>query len=203
MSLDGNLLGALMLLRQIERGESPPPAPDFSLVDSVFHEDAEQHWSDGDVEAILCKMPNTRNLAFVVDNCIALKLAGCYETALIHAYSATRTNFFDWDLGVLKFLLELADRAKLKEIAPLPPGDQFTLYRGVAGTGRHRRPSGISWTDDLDRAAWFAKRFPHLADPAIYTTTAKPEDIYWFDDGRTERDFVLYTRKFKRVPLPE
>ncbi|MBC7857090.1 MAG: hypothetical protein IAF94_26975 [Pirellulaceae bacterium] len=174
---------------------------EFGLVDPVLLSDAMEQWEQGDIDGVLCMMPNEKNMAFVHDNCLALKERGLFEKALIHAYTSTRTNYAGWSTSDLRWMFDFADRQKLRELAPLPPGNSFTLYRGVAGKGKARRIRGMSWTDNFDKAVWFAKR--HLAilpDPAIYTTTAKADDILFFDDGRTERDFILWAEKYKRTP---
>jgi hypothetical protein len=69
---------------------------------------------------------------------------------------------------------------------PLPGPGPFTLYRGIAGVGRKRRPCGVCWTDSLDNARWFAKRFVSLQDPAILTITIEAKHVYAFDNGRNE-----------------
>ena len=57
----------------------------------------------------------------------------------------------------------------LAESDPLPPGQIFRVYRGVAGEGEFRREQGLAWT--LDRA--IAERFAQcsreigLSDPVI------------------------------------
>jgi hypothetical protein len=74
---------------------------------------------------------------------------------------------------------------------PLPGPGPFVLCRGVAGVGRQRRPRGVSWTDSIDTARWFANRFPRLEDPAILTMTIDAEHIYAYDSGRNEREFIV------------
>lgn len=157
-----------------------------------------------DPKEILMLLDNQWGLAFVADNIEWLKALGKYETCLVEAYAGTRTNFSHWALSVVMALFNMADREKLLAAGDtLPPGDTFTLYRGVAGNGRGRRPSGPSWTSNFEVAKWFALRGVGMGlnDPAIYRSTVRREDVLFYYNGRGEDDFVLFVNRPKRMPI--
>ena len=195
-------------------------ALDLALIPAVLRPQAEEAFRAGDAGGMVCLMDNTVGLAFVFDNVWALLERGIFEEALVHAYTLTRVNFSRWSTSALRFLFDRADRAKLRAAGdPMPAGDRFALYRGVAGAkGRRRmhgmsaapgfslclcgakgrrRMHGMSWTRDLDGAAWLACRFM-LPDPAVYETTATPTDVYFYSRQRAEDDFVLWAGSVRR-----
>lgn len=62
-----------------------------------------------------------------------------------------------------------------------------TLWRGAEEDYR----CGMSWTDDRDRAVWFATRFPHR-DARLYRIEATPNMVLArYDLARGEREWVL------------
>jgi hypothetical protein len=145
---------------------------------------------------------NTKELALVADNAYQLIAAGMYEQCLVHAWTGTRTNHRRWPWMHLLTLIAMADRAKLLASGQaLPSGDKFVLYRGVAGKRSDRRTRGFSWTDDADRAAWFAKRF-NLESPAVYQMTVQRKEVYFYDNSREESEFVIWpTGRLHRLGL--
>jgi hypothetical protein len=147
----------------------------------------------GDVEGFFCAASNEYSLDLLSRNMSALQDAGLYERALLLAFTATRTNNSRWPLGLLRFLFEVADRAKLLDAGdPLPVGDRFTLYRGVAGRGRARRVRGLSWTSDPDKARWFAQRFgQRLGQPAVFSAVVERAHIYAHWRERKEDEYVV------------
>jgi hypothetical protein len=89
-----------------------------------------------------------------------------------------------------------ADRTKLRAAGdPLPGAGPFTVYRGVAGRGPARRVRGLSWTDDVEKAAWFAQRLPGLSDPAIYRVIVEGNEVFACNFGRGEREFIVYPKR--------
>ena len=164
--------------------------------------EVEEAAARGEPETVLMWLDNTAELAFVFDNIEWLKALGKYETCLVRAYTATRTNHAGWSLPAVKLLFRFADRGGLLAAGhSMPPGETFTLYRGVAGQGKYRRPSGPSWTSKLETAKWFALRYAEHGDPAIYTATVRREDVFFYDNGRGEDDFVLFVNRPKRMPI--
>lgn len=138
-------------------------------------------------------MDNTSTLAFVFDNCVALKQREMYEAALLDAYSGTRTNLVRWKLAVLRFLFGLADKSKLRALSSPIPHGELILYRGVSGTGRNRRPTGPSWTSRIEVAAWFANS-AHYGDPAIHTVTIDSDQALAHIVDRHEAEFIYFAK---------
>lgn len=67
--------------------------------------------------------------------------------------------------------------------------ERVTAYRGFAADGGE---FGLSWTTDLDRARWFARRFPHLGGtPRIATTTVGRDAVVAAFSERRESEFVI------------
>lgn len=130
-------------------------------------------------------------LRIVSDNVRALQARGLYEAALLEAWESCRANHSAWTTNEIRYLFRIADRARLLALAPLPGPGPFTLYRGVAGQAPRRRVRGFSWTDDLEKAWWFARRF-ELADPAVYRTAVPAEAVLAFIGDRDEREFVIF-----------
>ncbi len=156
-----------------------------------------KYWKEGDVVGVLSMMSNERSMCFVADNWHLLKEIGRYEEALLHAYQMTRTNYSDWSMHLLRFLFRQADIQKLRATGdPIPDQETFTLYRGVSGQGRKRRVNSLSWTDSPSIAAWFARRFSDLPDPAVFTITVSNEIIMACCRDRNENEYIL------RLPLP-
>jgi hypothetical protein len=130
----------------------------LDLIPPVLRAMALEAFDEGDPHSFLCLAPNDYGLEIVRDNAARLFERGIYEAALLHAYTQCRMNHLHFPLARLKRLFEAADRDKLGAAGdPLPPGERFTLYRGVAG--RERRVRSFSWTLDLAAACWFAARF--------------------------------------------
>jgi len=120
-------------------------ALDLALIPAVLRPQAEEAFRAGDAGGMVCLMDNTVGLAFVFDNVWALLERGIFEEALVHAYTLTRVNFSRWSTSALRFLFDRADRAKLRAAGdPMPAGDRFALYRGVAGAKGRRRMHGMS-----------------------------------------------------------
>lgn len=165
--------------------------------DPKIREFATERWEKGDIEGVLCMMSNERSMAFVADNWPILKKIGKYEKALLHCYVTIRTNYSNWSMDTLRFLFMQADIEILRKTGdPIPDQDVFTLYRGVSGIGRKRRVSGFSWTDSPNTAAWFARRFPDLPDPAVFKVTVPRESVMACCYDRQEREYLLL------LPLP-
>jgi hypothetical protein len=165
-------------------------------------ERAEDAAARGDPEEILMLLDNTRELVFVADNMAWLHTLGKYEVCLAEAFIDTRTNYAHWTLAALKRLFAIADRDRLRAAGdPLPPGETFTLYRGVAGAGKMRRPSGPSWTADMERAKWFALRVPNLQCRAVYTATVRREDVLFYSNEREEKEYVCFVPRPKRLKI--
>jgi hypothetical protein len=146
---------------------------------------------------------NEYSLWIVALNVETLKSRDMYETTLVHAHQATRTNNLGMSIRKLSELIASADLDRLRRAADLlPDGDNFTLYRGVAGSGADRRVRGFSWSASLSAAAWFAIRYAeHLDDPAVYRTTVSRKEVLWYSDDRHEAEFVVRPQRCTRMCL--
>lgn len=114
------------------------------------------------------------------------------EPALVEVMTAPALNNRR-DSDYLLCMLRLTDRSRLRAAGDELPGDgPFTVYRGVAGKGRARHVRGLSWTLDLERAKWFARRFPDLADPAVFCVTVSEDAVLFYSDERQEKEVFLH-----------
>lgn len=74
-----------------------------------------------------------------------------------------------------------------------PPTSPLALYRGAVP--RYKR--GMSWTADLDKARWFARRFPpsnYFGQGRVYAATVPPERVFARIADRGEDEWVIDTR---------
>lgn len=73
------------------------------------------------------------------------------------------------------------------------PTETMRLYRGAVP--RHKR--GMAWTEDLDRARWFARRFPkseHFGQGRVYVADVEPRRVFARISGRGEEEWVIDTQ---------
>jgi hypothetical protein len=176
---------------------------DLTLIPCSLWSQAIKCFDDRDASGFLITTDNDSTLAVVFDNLEVLKTAGIYEPALVHAFTNCRVNHGNWNVEVIAFLFDRADKEKLMACGgDLPGAGPFTLYRGVAGLGRQRRVRSFSWTDCLDVACWFACRFKHLAHPAVHTATVEANEILLFD-RTTEHEFVVQPKTSKKMKLTD
>jgi hypothetical protein len=160
-------------------------------IPATLRGDALAELDRGDAVGFLCKAGNEYGLDLIYFNEQALKKRDVYESALLHAFIGTRTNNARWSMRDLVYLFGSADRARLRAAGQPLPAPPFNLYRGVAGRGPARRVRSFSWTASPERALWFAKRFPGLHDPAIYTVTVGEADILEYVNDRQEQEFIV------------
>jgi len=145
--------------------------------------------------------PNEHALDLVFFNHAVLLERGVYEAALLDALTITRTNHHYRSLSDIATLFHLADRSRLRAAgAPLPGPGPFTVFRGVAGSGRARHPRGFSWTLDVDRARWFAGRSAiwGLRQPAVWSGIVGAADVLAYVDDRQEREIIAFPETVKR-----
>lgn len=77
------------------------------------------------------------------------------------------------------------------------PTEPVELYRGA--TPKFKR--GMAWTDDRDRALWFASRYPKgdgFGQGRVYGATVEPGRVFARILGRSEDEWVIDTR---RLPI--
>jgi hypothetical protein len=73
--------------------------------------------------------------------------------------------------------------------------ETFTIYRGVA-VGRN--PKGLSWTQNLETAKWFAHRFDQKDKKGyIQIGTAKKENVLAYFNTRNEDEIVYNSRRLQ------
>jgi hypothetical protein len=171
-------------------------------MDGPFLQQAIEYLMQGEVEGFLMSVPNgnTTALQAVIENSKLLRSLGLYESGLTAAFNATRTNNLAYPVWYLELLFCSMDPERVEAIKPLPAGEEFRIYRGVAGDGEARRVNGLSWTGRIECAAWFAMRF-NLPDPAIYAATVPRDEVWWHDTERDEDEFVVRPRTPERLPL--
>ena len=163
---------------------------DVSLVPVDVRRQFQKYFDDGDGRGIVF-LVGGNSLRFVLDNVRALKARGIYEPALVTACTHAAPSWWNWPLNVLDWMFRRASRTKLLNWGdPLPLGESYTLYRGVAGKGKCRHVSGMSWTCDFEKAKWFACRFSQ-PDPVVYKTVARRDEVYCYLADREEHDFLL------------
>ena len=144
---------------------------------------------EGDASGCFLGESSGTYLRYLWDNAFRLKQRGIYEPALVCAYGCATLGFGGWPNDYVAYLLALADMKKLREAGdPIPSGESFTLFRGVAGPKKYKR-TFPSWTSDYWTAAWFAVRFCDK-NPAIYQADVSREDILFYSDG-SEKEFVV------------
>lgn len=76
------------------------------------------------------------------------------------------------------------------------PAEPLRLYRGVGDEREvEEGPYGMSWTDDLDQAQWFAERFSYgQGEGMILVADVEPERLYAHFTERMESEWLVQTR---------
>jgi hypothetical protein len=136
-------------------------------------------------------------LPVVFRNREQLSARGTFERALLRAFRAFGDNggtHCERDAVEIEALfLTHANRDRLLEEGdPLPEGDDFVVFRGVAGTRERRREHGLSWS--LDRAV--AERFAQagkdlgLANPMVLEGSVRRADVLAYVSRRAEAEII-------------
>ena len=68
----------------------------------------------------------------------------------------------------------------------LPDEEPITIYRGV---GKGREPYGLSWTNNLETAKWFANRWQNT-EAYMFKTQCYKKDIFAYFNSRGEDELV-------------
>lgn len=159
---------------------------------AVHHDQVRRALEERDPVRLLISVGNDAALPLVFKVFQELLVLSMFEDCLVEAWLSARVNHAGLSNRRLVGLFSLADRERLRAAAdPIPNGSSFRLYRGVAGTGRGRRVRGLAWTSDLERARWFAQRFP-LPNPAVFTAEVERSDVLFYSDDRNESEFVIW-----------
>ena len=180
-----------------------PHELDLSMLAFGVAKRAIKAFEEGDAKQFVgCRRSAEQTLTIALMNKCLLRTRGIYEAALIHCLTDCKANNSEWSVAALRRIFDQEDRKKLRAAGQkLPSPGPFTLYRGVAGNGPKRRIAGLSWTDSLDIACWFALRLSHLKHPAVYTACVPTRRIYCFTNTRGEREFICAPTRWKRVRL--
>ena len=84
-----------------------------------------------------------------------------------------------------------------------PPTARIPIYRGAALQTKGR---GMSWTNSIEKARWFARRFAWYLGPAgVYVASVAPSAVLAFLDGpggRNEQEVVVNPRTLRGQALP-
>jgi hypothetical protein len=152
---------------------------------------------------------SVQGMDIVLDGWHMLRDAGLLEVAFLDAWSGQKFGFPNWTNAFLEFVFGNLEREKLLNASdPMPPGDSFIVYRGVAGVGRKRRVRGYSWSGDIGIARLFAEirasRGGGLPEPAVFSAVIQRQHVlaYINESGRNEQEFLLlprYLSKIKRI----
>lgn len=163
---------------------------DLSSIDSALLDLAIQAINERDAERLLSYLDNTKHFDFLWSNQKAFHACGLFERAVVEAWTSTRTNHV-WRYAEWHFLFSCADASRLKTAGdPMPACN--SLYRGIAGQGVYRRPFGFSWTADMEKAQWFARRLSRLSNPhVIEIPWPSDNEILFYSDQRGEQEYVL------------
>lgn len=160
--------------------------------------------TEGDVSTFLSWMPEGNNywLDLVRDNKGLLHSLGLYEAATVEAFMGCRVNNAACSVDWLERLFSEMNPDRLAALRPIPAGESFRVYRGVAGPRGRRRVRGLSWTGSKECAAWFAMRYAGKdSDPAVYVASVSRDDVWWHETGRKEDEFVVRPRSPRRLRL--
>ena len=169
-------------------------------VPQAWHDEARAAFVRGDA-AEFTQLAKYGTLAVVVDNDEALRERGIYESAVVNGYVWTKHDHSDWDFDDIKSLFDGGNREKMRTAgSPLKGSGPFTVYRGVNGSGVERRDCGISWTDSLEVACWFATKFGGEA-AAVNSASLRLQDIYCYYTGRNEDEYLGIPISWERLPL--
>jgi hypothetical protein len=168
-----------------------------------FRDQAVHALTEGDVGGFLFSMPEGNNywLDVVRDNKGLLHSLGLYEAATVEAFMGCRVNNAVWSVGWLESLFSEMNPDRLAALRPIPAGESFRVYRGVAGPKGIRRVRGLSWTGSVECAAWFADRFASEGDPAVYVASVSRDDVWWHEPDCNEDEFVVRPRSPRRLRL--
>lgn len=164
-------------------------------VKEFFLEDARKAWlTERNPFVAMMSMSNTLALDFVWWNSGVLKKHGKLAPALLEAWTGTRVNFSQYNVFDLQLLFMEAGREEMLRVCnKLPHNGPFELYRGVNGNTIRRKVKGLSWTDDFEKAKWFAKRYKDIltGKPAVFKITAPIEWVWGYYTDRNESEFIL------------
>lgn len=104
--------------------------------------------------------------------------------------NVTRREFISyWKKVDTKYIYSKED---IELLDSLP--EEFSIYRGLMPRAKKE---ALSWTLDLDKAIWFAKRFNNHGK--VYEAKVKKEDILSYLSNRGESEIVVDYKKLKDI----
>lgn len=84
--------------------------------------------------------------------------------------------------GLRPYLMEADDLAHFQTLP-----ESIQVYRGCLA----RNKSGLSWTQDRDKAQWFAKRLTRSSDqPLLLTGDVSKDDVLFYTNARNEAEII-------------
>lgn len=175
-------------------------------------------WHESDGAMFACAgYRNHTALNLVEDNWTLLKSRDMLPAALIAALIGCKVNNSLWPVPLLEGLLDRcvedsgldALRSCGNDPGYIAPDAKVTVYRGVSGVGKFRRIRGMSWTDSLDVACWFAVRDVSdwssardvNDDPAVYTAKVPMSSVYCYTDERGEQEYIVRPKRPQRMDI--
>lgn len=168
------------------------PFPHSDPRGKYFSERIKDSWAKGDVGGVLSSMDSHMYFDFIFDNIIAIRCCGLIKEFVSYAYVGTKNNLSSYPLNLFRHLFSFCNKDALRKLNdPFEVKPFYDLYRGVSGKGRARRLRGYSWTSSLDTAKFFSIRM-NLANPSVFTTRVKYDDIYFYTNNREENEFVCH-----------
>lgn len=76
--------------------------------------------------------------------------------------------------------------------------DKVVIYRGQSHDGKYYK--ALSWTDDLEKATWFANRFKqHGEQGHLFKAEIDKKYIYAFNNERGEAELILDYTKLENI----
>jgi hypothetical protein len=164
---------------------------------------------DAWIEEMECGLVEPEERWETLRNCErSLKWHGLYERYLLSAFRGMCSG--DVSPTDLKAFFAKANPKRLLVAGdPIPvEGKTINLFRGVSGKDEMRNIRGMSWTDDLNIACHFARKWCNCRnpevwdwahDPAVYRMTIPMKDIRCYTDDRGEREYIIDATKLPKL----
>lgn len=147
--------------------------------------------SEGDakekVKNVMRHIDGHEAIGFVNKHLEVLHESGLVEEFFVDSFTRHNQNHrLHYD--VIGEMLCVCRRQELQNAGDeIPPGDEFTLYRGCHSQDWIK---GYSWTGSKKVAQWFIDRYD-LDDPYLVSCVVKREDILFYTNARTEDEYVI------------
>lgn len=74
--------------------------------------------------------------------------------------------------------------------------EEITVYRGIRGRGSLK---ALSWTTDIEKAEWFAKRWDK--NGKVYSVNVSKDDVLAVFSSRGESELVVDYTKLRNIKL--